>query len=154
MAETETTWDGLPVAREPPYACCIVVWRQAAGGREFLILHRLHAGGSEHHGEWAWTPPSGARLPDETADEAAERELREETGLVLPLRAIPEAAASENIALYVAEAAADADVCLDHEHDVFGWLSLDGAVERCLPPEVGASIRNAAAWLDGRSDRR
>ena len=26
----EETWDGLPVAREPPYACCVVGWREAA----------------------------------------------------------------------------------------------------------------------------
>jgi len=24
----EATWDGLPVAREPPYASCVVVWRE------------------------------------------------------------------------------------------------------------------------------
>ena len=44
MAEMETTWDGLPVARERPYACAVVVWREIDGRREFLLLHRLAPG--------------------------------------------------------------------------------------------------------------
>ncbi|MBA3330077.1 MAG: hypothetical protein H0T39_04240, partial [Actinobacteria bacterium] len=63
----ETTWDGLPVARERPYACCVVVWREGERGREFLLLHRMAPGGAGFEGDWAWTPPSGARQPGETA---------------------------------------------------------------------------------------
>jgi hypothetical protein len=37
----ETTWDGMPVARENPTAVAIVIWRRAAGGREFLIPREL-----------------------------------------------------------------------------------------------------------------
>jgi 8-oxo-dGTP pyrophosphatase MutT (NUDIX family) len=146
----ETTWDGLPVAGKPPYACCVVVWRRRVRGPEFLVLHRRAAAGADYDGDWAWTPPSGARLPGEEPDEAAVRELREETGLVLPIAALREAAPSADVALYVAEAPPDADVVLDEEHDRYRWLPLDEAVRMCLPPEVGASLANAAARLERR----
>jgi 8-oxo-dGTP pyrophosphatase MutT (NUDIX family) len=119
MAGMDVTWDGLPVAQNRPYACCVVVWREGERGREFLVLHRLAPGGAGYEGEWAWTPPSGARLPGESPDEAARRELREETGLSLPLTPAPEAAPSEDVALYVAQAPTHAEVVLDAEHDRF-----------------------------------
>ena len=140
----ETTWDGLPVAREPPYACCVVVWREAVDGREFLVLHRAHEG-PDYAGEWAWTPPSGARQPAEDPDAAAERELREETGLDLPISRIEPL--TEDVALYLVEAPADAEVALDAEHDAFRWLSLEAAAALCLPAVVADGLRHAAAML-------
>jgi 8-oxo-dGTP pyrophosphatase MutT (NUDIX family) len=150
MAEMETTWDGLPVARDRPYACQIVVWREAEIGREFLLLHRLAPGGPDYEGEWAWTSPSGARQPGEHPDVAAARELKEETGLMLALTPLPETSASPDVALYVASAPADTEVVLDDEHDRFLWLPLEDALPKCLPPVVGASISNAAAWIDAQ----
>jgi 8-oxo-dGTP pyrophosphatase MutT (NUDIX family) len=104
-----TTWDGLPASPEPPYAACVVVWRWAPpGAPEFLVLHRLAPGGPGFEGDWAWTPPSGARLPGEPPDEAAKRELLEETGLRLPLDRLRGAwAPSGDVALYVGEAMAE-----------------------------------------------
>jgi 8-oxo-dGTP pyrophosphatase MutT (NUDIX family) len=115
------------IARERPYACCVVVWREAENRRGFLLLHRLAAGGASYEGEWAWTPPSGARQPGEAPDAAAARELEEEIGLTLPLTPLLEASASEDVALYVAQAQADAEVVLDDEHDRFQWLPLEEA---------------------------
>jgi DNA repair protein RecN (Recombination protein N) len=103
----EMTWDGLPVAQERPYASCVVVWREATAGREFLVLHRAHFG-PDFAGDWAWTPPSGARQPG--PDAAAARELPEETGLDLPLTQVE--SANPDAALYVAEAPSDAGVVL------------------------------------------
>ena len=40
----------------------VAVWREGAGGREWLVLHRRYAVGPE----WSWTPPSGMRDPGET----------------------------------------------------------------------------------------
>ena len=142
----EVTWDGLPVAGERPYAACVIVWRQASSVREFLVLHRLHAGGADHHGDWAWTPPSGARLPGENPEAAARRELREETTLDLPM--VPAPGRTTDVAIYVAEAQVEATVMLDHEHDRYAWVSLAEAVRRCLPPEVGLAIEDVALWLD------
>ena len=143
------TWDGLPVAREPPYACCVVVWRGVRGGRQFLILHRLAPGGAGYEGDWAWTPPSGARQPGEEPAAAAARELVEETGLVLPLTPLGEGPAGEDLVLFGAEAPRDARVVLDAEHDRYLWLSFEEAVALCSPPVVAASLAAAAALLDG-----
>jgi 8-oxo-dGTP pyrophosphatase MutT (NUDIX family) len=140
----ETTWDGLPVARERPFASCVVVWRGAASGREFLVLHRAHFG-PNFAGDWAWTPPAGARQPGESAAEAAARELREETGLELPF--VPVESPNPDVAHFVAEAPPDADVALDAEHDAYRWLPLDAAAELCLPVDVADGLRSAATGL-------
>jgi len=146
----ELTWDGLPVAREPPYASCVVVWRHGSEAREYLVLHRLAPGGAGFEGDWAWTPPSGARQPGETPDEAALRELREETGLaVTPVRVAD--APSPDVALYVVELPTDAEVVLDDEHDRYTWLSLDDAMKACLPAPVAKCLVVATASL-GRAD--
>ena len=147
----ETTWDGLPIARERPYACAVVVWRQGAEGIEFLLLHRLAPGGADYEGEWAWTPPSGARQPGEALDAAAARELEEEIGLTLPLTRLLDASASEDVALYVAQAPQDARIVLDDEHDRFVWLPLEEALPKCLPPAVASGLANAAAWVEART---
>lgn len=80
-----TTWDGKPVAAEPPFGASIIVCRKAGEGHEFLVLHRGQQG-PDFSGDWAWTPPSGARYPGESIYDCARRELREETGLSLPMR--------------------------------------------------------------------
>lgn len=83
----ETTWDGKPISPDPPYGASIIVYRPSAKGRRFLILHRAHRGPA-YEGEWAWTPPSGARYPGEPVEQCAQRELAEETGLRLSLQRV------------------------------------------------------------------
>lgn len=104
-----------------------------------------------YEGEWAWTPPAGARQPGETPHAAAARELKEEIGLALPLKPLPDASASEDVALYAAEAPLDAEVVIDDEHDRFLWLPLADALPKCLPPVVASGLANAAAWIEDRS---
>jgi 8-oxo-dGTP pyrophosphatase MutT (NUDIX family) len=139
-----TTYDGLPIATEPPFGAAIVVYRRVAPGLEFLILHRAH-GGPDFEGDWAWTPPAGARQPNETPDACAKRELYEETKLELPLQLI--AHGSADWLLYMAEAPADALVVLDAEHDRFEWVAADSAARLCQPDRVSAQVRAVAASL-------
>jgi 8-oxo-dGTP pyrophosphatase MutT (NUDIX family) len=142
------TWDGLPVSSEKPYGASVIVWRQAKAGREFLILHRRAAGATDFEGDWAWTPPSGARLPDEPLAAAARRELREETGLDLSFE--PTEAGGDEWAVFMAEASVDAVVVLDDEHDRFAWLPAEEAVAKCLPRVVGQQLEAVAALLELR----
>jgi len=139
------TWDDQPMATDKPYGCSVVVWRAGASGREYLILHRRAAGGPDYEGTWAWTPPSGARLPGEDVDDTAARELREETGLELSITRTD--LGVEQWTVYVAEAHREAEVVLDDEHDRYRWASADEAERICLPALVGRSVRAVEAQL-------
>jgi 8-oxo-dGTP pyrophosphatase MutT (NUDIX family) len=147
----QTTWDGLPVSSDRPFGASIVVWRRSAGVHEFLLLHRLAPGGPEFEGDWAWTPPSGARLPGEDIDETARRELREETGLELPCERVD--FGTDDWVLYVAEAPTRAVVRLDDEHDRYEWVAVDRASAQCRPDVVGSGIAGVAAWLASHASR-
>lgn len=140
-----TTWDGLPISPEPPYGCAVVVFRRGETGRELLMLHRAHHG-SAYEGDWAWTPPSGARLPGEAPDDCARRELREETGLLLPLHAT--ACGTPEWCAYWAEAPHDAPVTLDAEHDRYAWLPPAEALRRCAPDVARLALARVAALLE------
>jgi hypothetical protein len=76
--------------------------------------------------------------------------LEEETGLTLPLTLAPEATASEDVAIYVAEAPPDVEVVLDDEHDRYLWLSLEEALPKCLPQVVASGLANAAELIHAR----
>ena len=93
-------------------------------------------------GDWAWTSPAGARQPGEAPSAAARRELLEEVGLELPLTG-PLAHLTDDVALFAAEAPADAEIVLDAEHDRYEWVTLEEGVRRCLPAVVGKALRIA-----------
>ncbi len=143
-AEPLTTWDGLPISPDAPFGTSIIVYRRTAHGVEFLILHRAD-NVPEYEGDWAWTPPSGARLPDEPVDACARRELWEETGLTLPIHFTGHGL--ERWAIYYAEALAQHTITLDAEHDRYAWVTLDDALARCLPAVVSESLRVVAQHL-------
>lgn len=141
----ERTWDGLPVAQDRPHGAQIVVRRsalQAPGEPEYLLLHRA-ARGPDYEGDWAWTPPSGARLPGEPVLTAAQRELAEETGIsgaeLVPVDL------SGGWATFALGAVPDTQVRLDAEHDRFAWLPADQAARLCTVEDVAAAFRRAAA---------
>lgn len=133
----ERTWDGQPVAQDPPYGVGIVVFRNNALGREYLILHRGHQG-ADFEGEWAWGNPGGARQPGEATDAAAKRELLEETGLDLEIHRTD--FGSDEWVVYMAVAPRDAVVRLSEEHDRSEWVSVDEAVGRCSPDVVASQF--------------
>jgi 8-oxo-dGTP pyrophosphatase MutT (NUDIX family) len=148
MSEVMThTYDGLPVAKEPPHGASVIVHRRGPEGLELLILRRIHIGPVSDEpqdvGDWTWTPPAGARLPSEPVGLCAQRELLEETGLVLPLRLTE--AGSPHWRVFKAEARPDARVVLNEEHDAYEWVALDEALRRCRPQLVADQIRVAMA---------
>jgi 8-oxo-dGTP pyrophosphatase MutT (NUDIX family) len=127
-----------------PIGATILVWRRAGDGIEVVVLHRA-AHRPDFHGDWAWTPPAGVREPHETIEECAQRELREETGLELPLRRTT--CGTAEWVVFSAELT-DEEIVLDAEHDCYEWLAPDEAASRCLPALVGASIRRFADERD------
>jgi len=109
---------------------------------------RQRCGPEDYEGDWAWTPPSGARLPGEAIEACAQRELLEEAGLSVLARALPDAAA--DWAVFEVEVGPDAQVVLgDVEHDRFEWVSLAEALRRCLPAKVAEAFQRVVAGLDG-----
>ena len=141
------TYDGLPIAPDPPFGAAIIVRRPAAGSArdaQYLVLHRaLH--GPDYAGDWAWTPPSGSRQPGEAVLGAALRELAEETGLVVAdtdLRALD---LSGRWVRFGLDMPAGTNARVDPEHDRLDWLSLDEAIARCQPATVADGLRLAAA---------
>ena len=143
LARLRTTWDGLFISEEPPHGATVVVFREGARAREYLVLHRSHVNMDE--GDWAWGPPAGARLPGESVESCAARELEEETGLRLPMTPVE---FDPVWASYWAETPADTVVRLSIEHDRFEWVGLDEAVRRCQPRIVSeqfAMLARAAA---------
>ena len=140
-----STWDGLPVADEPPYGAMVVVFRRMQEEIELLVLHRRAPGPPGYGGDWAWTPPSGARLPGETIDACASRELAEEAGLSLECLRVDVVL---EWAIYVAEAPREAAVTLDAEHDEYRWLDLEQALELCRPVVVRESLELAVEAIE------
>ena len=138
LAPQRRTWDDRPISREKPYGATVVVRRRD----EVLLLHRAHEGPG-YDGDWAWTPPAGARLPGESLEECARRELREETGLELGLRRVP--SEHDDWTLWVADAPEDVDVRLDEEHDAYRWLPAEDAAALCKPERVAAGLLDAYA---------
>jgi 8-oxo-dGTP pyrophosphatase MutT (NUDIX family) len=138
MTSQPTTWDGQPIANEPPYGATVVVYRAAPHGPEFLLLHRSHHG-PDFEGDWAWTPPAGARLPGESIESCARRELLEEAGLTASIALTGHG--SSDWAVFQAQLPDAARVVLgDSEHDRFEWVGLDEVRRRCLPAFVAEAV--------------
>lgn len=145
------TYDGLPVAPEEPSGAAILVRRPVPGAagpgaREYLMLHRAHRGPA-YEGDWAWTPPSGARQPGEAVLPAALRELAEETGLEpgpAELRALD---LSGPWARFGLDLPAGTHARVDPEHDRLEWVSPQAAMSRCRPAAVAGGIAIAEAAI-------
>ena len=141
-----------------PEEVAVVVRRPGKRGTEFLVVLRS----PEKLGYWHLV--AGGLEPDETPEEAAVRELREETGLeALPeplgdpvaydLAGDPESVrervppGTRRIVVwaFVAEAPPGWEPVLDEEHVDHRWLDADRAVELLHYPEPREAVRRAEA---------
>jgi 8-oxo-dGTP pyrophosphatase MutT (NUDIX family) len=137
-----TTWDGEPVSCERPHGATVVVASQSPQGWRYLLLHRVHHGGADREGDWAWTPPTGSRKPGELLSACVARELREEIGL----RASPCPVVTEDVnwAVFALDVPWGTEVVVDgEEHDRFEWVTFAEAQRLCQPAELVASFLTA-----------
>lgn len=136
-----TTWDGEPVSPERPHGATIVVASRSPDGWRYLVLHRAHHG-PDWDGDWAWTPPAGARKPGEDVTAGAIRELLEETGLTATPQ--PVLVTDTDWALFALEVPWGTAVTLDGtEHDKIEWVTFAEARRRCRPAVVSAAFATA-----------
>ena len=115
------------------------MYRRGVTGIEILLLHRAHRG-PDYAGDWAWTPPAGARLPGESIEQCVERELKEEAGLSAAVSLTEHG--PPDWPYYIAEVENSVEVVLeDDEHDMYDWVSLSEATKRCRPDIVSEAVR-------------
>jgi 8-oxo-dGTP pyrophosphatase MutT (NUDIX family) len=126
----------------------VYLYRRAGNGEwEFLLLRRspdeaLYPG--------LWQMVTGGMEADETAMQAARRELREETGVdVSDLHIVPFIAtfylASDDsihhVPVFAAEAPAGTTIALSAEHDRCAWLCYEDAWKRLVFPGHREGLR-------------
>lgn len=121
--------------------------RRSARGPEVLLLRRTAERGG------FWQPVTGRRLEGESAEAAAVRELREETGAELAVRSLRYRhafALGESVPPVVAEEEAFAaewpeglPIQLGPEHESAEWVSAEMAMERLAYPGLRRAIRRA-----------
>ena len=134
-------------------AAGFVVFRRVAEKRVYLIL--LHRSGRH------WGFPKGRLEPGETPEEAARRELCEETGIA-DVAMVPGFRARshyrvtrggrnlEKTVEYFLGQTSATSVRLSSEHDRAEWLDLEGAGGRLTHAESRRVLEEAAAFLTAR----
>ncbi|HSJ65489.1 MAG TPA: NUDIX domain-containing protein [Gemmatimonadaceae bacterium] len=124
--------------------------RRIEAAWEALVMRR--AAGTRCTG--AWETVHGRLEPDERPDDAARRELREETGFtaerlynvsVQPFY-LHQWNAVTLAVVFAAVVPADAPVTLGPEHDTAEWLPLDAAITRYAWPRSKTALAEIA-WL-------
>ncbi|RPH72223.1 MAG: NUDIX domain-containing protein, partial [Myxococcaceae bacterium] len=121
--------------------------RRGPEGPEVLLLRRIPARGG------FWQPVTGRRLPGESGEAAARRELEEETGARLPVRSlsyrhsfafgeqVPPALFEEEA--FAADWPAGIQVRPGPEHEAAEWLPVDEALRRLPFPGLRRAVRRA-----------
>ena len=111
-----------------PEGIAVYVYRHTNGGRELLQIHRSGETGEYQH---SWQTVYGGTEENETAVEAALRELKEETNLA-PLRMFQVEYIETfymvmhdriiMMPVFAVEVALDAVITLNSEHNAFRWI--------------------------------
>jgi len=126
--------------------------RRGPAGPEVLLLRRI----PERSG--FWQPVTGRRMPGESAEAAARRELEEETGARLPVRslayrhafafgdAVPPVLAEEEA--FVADWPSGLEARRGPEHDDAEWVSVDEALRRLPFAGLKRGVRRAVSRSD------
>ena len=131
----------------------VIVVRPLASGWRVLALQR----GSGTRCPLAWEPVHGHIEPGEEPEDAALRELREETGLEVErlyiVRVQPfylrKVRAVELAIVFAAFVAEPGEVTIAGEHQRYEWLSVDEALARFGFPAERASLRETVELLAG-----
>jgi len=120
-------------------------------GDRFLIMHTVPAG--------HWNHPAGQVEADETPHEAAQRELREETGLEVPVvdlgipqryrvpvadrHRYPEGLEEVRVESFSVDAPERWEPTISAEHDDVRWSSYDEAMQLLTWPEARSALAAA-----------
>jgi 8-oxo-dGTP pyrophosphatase MutT (NUDIX family) len=129
----------------------VFVIRPLAGGWRVLALQR----GANTRCPTAWEPVHGHIEPGERPEDAALREVREETGLdverLYVVRVQPfylrKTHAIELAVVFAAFVGEPGSVAIGGEHQRFEWLAVDDALTRFAFPGERASLRETLELL-------
>ena len=131
------------------YSSGIVVYRATSGVCEYLILQYKHG---------HWGLPKGKLEAGETKQQAATRELQEETGLqatIIPGFEVTyeynfvevDGVPSHKIVSMFVGKADDGTITLSHEHIDHAWLPLAQAVERVNYQQAKELLKQADVFI-------
>jgi len=133
----------------------VYIFRQAPTGTELLQMRRVEEDPDEPHSlHGTWQPVMGHLEGDERVEDAASRELHEETGLDIGSDACVRFFALEQIHPYylatrnaimfsprlACEVAPGWEPVLNEEHDAVRWVPIERADEHFIWPGQRASI--------------